>query len=58
MTGVDVNLIFETQIDELYSGYWDDTDKNVFFATAVNVVTTDIIKRFQAACFRTISYHH
>jgi len=48
MTGVDVDLIFETQIDELYSGYWDDTDKNVFFATAVNVVTTDIVKRFQS----------
>lgn len=48
MTGVDVNLIFETQIDELYSGYWDDADKNVFFATAINVVTTDILKRFQS----------
>jgi hypothetical protein len=47
MTGADVKLKFETQIDELYSGYWDDDDLNRFFETAINIVTTGLIKSFQ-----------
>jgi hypothetical protein len=48
MYGVDVNLKFETLLDENYSGYWDTADKNIFFATALNTVTNDLIKVFQS----------
>jgi hypothetical protein len=48
MYGSDINLKFETLLDENYSGYWDSSDKNIFFATAINTVTTDLIKKFQS----------
>lgn len=48
MFGTDANIKFETLLDENYSGYWDTADKNIFFATAINTVTTDLIKKFQS----------
>jgi hypothetical protein len=48
MYGVDIDSKFETLLDENYSGYWDSADKNIFFATAINTVTTDLIKKFQS----------
>ncbi len=48
MYGVDVNIKFETLLDENYSGYWEAADKNIFFATAINTVTNDLIKKFQS----------
>jgi hypothetical protein len=48
MVGTDINLKFETLLDENYSGYWDTADKNIFFATALNTVTNDLIKVFQS----------
>jgi hypothetical protein len=48
MFGTDVNNKFETLLDENYSGYWDTDDKNIFFATALNTVTNDLIKKFQS----------
>jgi hypothetical protein len=47
MTGAEFKLKFETLIDELYSGYWDAADINRFAQTAVNRVTTDILKDFE-----------
>lgn len=48
MTGAEVKIKFETAIDEVYSGYWDTDDLNRFLQTAINTVTTDLIKKFQS----------
>lgn len=53
MTGEDVKLKFETAIDEVYSGYWDTDDLNRFFETAINTITTFLVKEFQTSSVDT-----
>lgn len=53
MTGADIKLKFDTSIDEVYSGYWDTDDLNRFFQTAINIITTFLIKEFQTSSVDT-----
>lgn len=48
MTGAEFKTKFEVLIDEEYSGYWPDDRLNVIAETAINTVTTNILKDFQS----------
>lgn len=47
MTGSDINLKFETAINELYSNDWLISEKNRFMQTSVNLVTGKLVDSFQ-----------
>jgi hypothetical protein len=48
MTGADVKLRFETQIDDIYTDYFSNSQINRFFQTAANTVTNDLLKDFES----------
>lgn len=48
MTGADVKLRFETQIDEAYTDYFSNAQISRFFQTAANTITNDLLKDFES----------